>query len=157
VVQVHVRSPTSGDQASLARIYREASLANPADREALLAHPDALRLSDDLISGGRARVAADADGAVLGFASTRRTGIRLAELDDLFTDPQWQRCGVARALVRRVVEELSGEGVTRLEVTGNDHALEFYRAVGFVVDGRTETEYGTGLRMHLDIEPDQRT
>jgi len=51
---------------------------------------------------------------------------------------------------------LSGEGVTRLEVTANDHALDFYRAVGFVPDGRTETGFGAGTRMHLGITAAER-
>jgi ribosomal protein S18 acetylase RimI-like enzyme len=151
VVDVRVRPARAEDEASLARIYREASLSNPGDRDALLAHPEALRLSDDLISHVRTRVAVLRDGSVIGFAGTQPTGPSVAELDDLFVDPQWHRRGVGRALVRYIIKELSGEGVSRLEVTGNDHALEFYRSAGFVIDGRVETEFGAGSRLHVDI------
>ncbi len=31
----------------------------------------------------------------------------------------------------------------------NDHALPFYESVGFVLEGRVETAFGRGSRMHL--------
>ena len=42
-------------------------------------------------------------------------------------------------------------GIGRIEVTGNHDSLDFYRAVGFVVDYETPTEFGTGLRIHLEV------
>ena len=40
-------------------------------------------------------------------------------------------------------------GAGRLEVTANPHALEFYRAVGFIDCGAAETDFGAAPRMVL--------
>ena len=42
------------------------------------------------------------------------------------------------------------QGLERIEVTANGHALDFYESVGFVLDGAVETAFGRGSRMHLD-------
>jgi hypothetical protein len=80
---IHVRDAYAHDEPALARIFRMASLFNAGDREALLAHPEALTLSTDLLAGERTRVATDADGRVVGFASTRPTAPGVLGLDDL--------------------------------------------------------------------------
>jgi N-acetylglutamate synthase-like GNAT family acetyltransferase len=149
--EIVIRDASSDDYPAMARIFRHASLANPGDRDALLAHPDALQLPDDLIRNGRARVATLADGTIVGFASTRPSGTGVLELEDLFVDPNWQRQGAARQLMSQITVEARAERMTRIEVTANPHALDFYRAVGFVADGETRTEFGPGLRMHLDV------
>src|SRR3954464_11791326 len=127
-----VRAATAADEPAVARIFRRASLSNAGDRDALLAHPEALVLADDLIARGRTRVATTPDGTVVGFASTRPGGRGVLELDDLFVDPLARRRGAARQLVRRIVADAAAEGVVRMEVTANPHALDFYAAVGFV-------------------------
>jgi L-amino acid N-acyltransferase YncA len=80
---VYVRDARADDEPALARIFRRASLSSAGDREALLADPEALTLSDDLVARGRTRVATFANGVVVGFASTRPTGRGVLELDDL--------------------------------------------------------------------------
>ena len=151
---VEIRAGRPGDTAAMERVFQRASLSNVGDRAALLAHPDALRLSEDLVGSGRARIAALPDGTIVGFASTRPTQATVLELDDIFVDPTWMRHGVARALMQSITVEAVSEGVTRVEVTANEHALGFYLAVGFVVDGTADTEFGSGLRMHLDVTRD---
>ena len=42
-------------------------------------------------------------------------------------------------------------GMPRIEVTANPNALDFYEKTGFVTDHTTQTEFGPGLRMHLDL------
>jgi ribosomal protein S18 acetylase RimI-like enzyme len=147
---IHVRDADPRDEAALARIFREASLSNVGDRDALLAHPEALTLSVDLASG-RTRVATDANGTVLGFATPRHTGPGVLELDDLFVDPKVMRKGVARHLILRIATEAEREYVARIDVTANMHAFGFYDAVGFVVGSLVDTEFGAGQRMHLDV------
>ncbi len=148
---VEIRAGRAGDTAALEGVFRRASLSNAGDRPALLAHPEALQLSEELVGGGRVVVATLSDGTIVGFASTRAIHAATLELDDLFVDPSWMRRGVARALIDAIRVQAAAEGVTHLEVTGNEHALEFYLAAGFVVDGSADTEFGPGLRMHLDI------
>ena len=153
---IEVREATATDEPAVARIFRDASLSNAGDRAVLLAHPEALVLADGLLARGRTRVATSSDGAVVGFASTRPTGPGVIELDDLFVDPRARRRGVARTLLARVLAEAAAEDVVRMEVTANPHALEFYDAVGFVVDGPVDAELGPGLRMHLEVAPPDR-
>ena len=148
---ISVRRARADDRESLQRVFRRASLANSGDREALVAHPEALRLSADLVSRGRTRVATLADDSVIGFASTMPTGAGSIELEDLFVDPDWQRRGAARELLAQILTEAAAERVNRIDVTANDHALSFYRNAGFVEDSRVETSLGVGTRMHLDV------
>jgi GNAT superfamily N-acetyltransferase len=148
---IHVRVANADDEPALARIFREASLSNAGDRDALLAHPGALILSADLHARGRTRVATVGDGSVVGFATTRPTDPGVLELDDLFVDPDAMRKGVARELIRRIATEAEREDVARIDVTANLHAGGFYDAVGFVAGHRVDTEFGPGQRMHLDV------
>ena len=73
------------------------------------------------------------------------------ELEDLFVDPDWRRRGIARHLVRQVVNTARDTGHRRLWVTGNLHALAFYLAVGFIQVDQVPTALGTALRMSLDL------
>lgn len=77
--------------------------------------------------------------------------IGVLELEDVFVDPDWQRQGAARRLMRQITAEACEERITRIEVTANPHALEFYSAAGFAADSETQTEFGPGLRMYLDV------
>ena len=61
------------------------------------------------------------------------------------------RKGVGRELVNDMMAFADELEIGRIEVTGNPDSLDFYRAVGFVVDYETPTELGTGLRMHLEV------
>jgi ribosomal protein S18 acetylase RimI-like enzyme len=154
---VYVRDARADDEPTLARIFRRASLSNAGDREALLADPEALTLSDDLVARGRTRVATFANGVVVGFASTRPTGRGVLELDDLFVDPDAMRRGVARQLIRHIATEAAAEDVARIDVIANTHALGFYEAVGFIAGAPADTEFGPAQRMHLDAATASRT
>ena len=87
---------------------------------------------------------------IVGFATTNPVG-DVDELDDLFVDPDWMRRGIALDLVFDATAIARDRGATRIEVTANGHALSFYGAAGFVLDEMTETRFGPGYRMHLDV------
>jgi GNAT superfamily N-acetyltransferase len=144
-----VRRAEADDLEQISDLYRRSSLSNEGDRAILLAHPESLVFDGTPIREGRTRVALD-DGRIVGFATTRLAE-GSSELDDLFVDPLRMRRGVARALVSDAVGVVRAAGSTRIEVTANPHALDFYTAVGFVADGRTSTQFGVGIRMHLDV------
>jgi len=91
------------------------------------------------------------DGTVIGFASSTVVDDGVLELDDLFVDPDWRRRGAARLLVQRIVADAAREHATRIDVTANAHAMEFYRAAGFTGSERTRTALGGGSRMHLMV------
>jgi GNAT superfamily N-acetyltransferase len=144
-----IRTAEPGDVVALRDLYRRSSLSNDGDRASLLAHPDALDLNDLSVLEGRTRVAINGE-RIVGFATMRVHGM-LAELDDLFVDPEWMRRGLGRRLVIDAEKVARSDGIARIDVTANTHALDFYNAVGFVLDGVTETQFGPGYRMHLDV------
>ena len=147
-----IRDAVPADVAVLRQLYRRASLSNEGDRMNLLANPDALDWGGLGGDDRRTRVAATAGGRIAGFATSLPAGDAL-ELDDLFVDPQWRRQGAARALVLDVVAHARNQGIGRIEVTANQHALVFYRKAGFASDHEVRTRFGPGTRMHLDVTP----
>ena len=145
-----IRDAVPADVAVLRELYRRASLSNEGDRMNLLANPDALEWGGLGGDDRRTRVAAIAGGRIAGFATSLPAGDAL-ELDDLFVDPDWRRQGAARALVLDVVAHARNQGIGRIQVTANQHALVFYEKAGFVADHEVQTRFGPGLRMHLDV------
>ena len=66
-----VRGAVALDEPALARIFRDASLADAGDRDALLAHPEARSFRAGVLAGSRTRVATVADGTVVGFVTAQ--------------------------------------------------------------------------------------
>jgi GNAT superfamily N-acetyltransferase len=150
---LRIRTAVAGDLPALREVFRAASLSNAGDAPMLLARPEFLNFAGDGIAAGRTLVAVagpHGDGRVLGFVTVAE-GENGLQLEDLFVDPDWRRRGAARRLVLNVVATARQTGHRHLWVTGNPHALDFYRAVGFVETSRIATELGTGLRMCLDL------
>jgi GNAT superfamily N-acetyltransferase len=100
---------------------------------------------------GRTR-AAVAGERIVGFATWLRAG-DVFEIEDLFVDPERMRHGIGRALVLDLIAIARGQGIGRVEVTANRHALAFYEKAGFVVDHEVETTFGPAPRMHMDVTP----
>jgi GNAT superfamily N-acetyltransferase len=149
VAEFLVRLADARDFAVVSDLYRRSSLSNEGDREVLLAHPETLVFEDTSIREGRTHVAV-ADHRIVGFVTTRAVG-DIVDLEDLFVDPDWMRRGVARVLVLDAMTRVRAAGAKTIEVTANPHALDFYENVGFVADGATETQFGVGTRMHLNL------
>lgn len=156
VADVRVRQAVNADASVLGDLFRRSSLANPGDRASLLAHPDALEFSGEALKEQRVRVAI-VDDRIVGFATVVATG-RVGELEDLFVDPDWMRRGVGRALVVDAIDIARDQGLSRINVMANEHALGFYKNVGFVYDGTSRLRFGTGHRMHIDVasRPERR-
>ena len=133
---IRVRSAVAGDRPALRGIFR---LSNAGDRDVLLTHPDALELPDSEVADGRTRVAITADGTIVGFISSLPCDGSALEVEDLFVHPDWMRRGVARRLVRDLVETARLAGIARIEVTANPHADGFYRSARFVFVDECET------------------
>lgn len=148
-----IRDAEPGDLTALRNVFRRSSLSNDGDRVNLLANPDALEFSGAGGDDRRTRVAAAADGRIVGFATAVMAGSAI-ELDDLFVDPDWMGRGAGRALVGDVIAIARRWGAGRVEVTANRHALGFYEKAGFVADHDVHTRFGPAPRMHLDVAPD---
>jgi len=149
-----IRTAVAADLPALQQVYRAASLSNAGDASMLLARPEFLVFTGEGIAAGRTLVAVagpSGDHRVVGFATVAAGQDDDPELEDLFVDPDWRRRGIARDLVRQVVNTARDAGHRRLWVTGNPHALAFYLALGFVQVDQVSTALGTGLRMSLDL------
>ncbi len=149
MIDVSIRLAVAADAVVLGDVYRRSSLSNEGDRANLLAHEDALTLSDTPVVEQRVRVAV-VDDRIVGFATLLITE-HVGELEDLFVDPDWMHLGVGRTLVRDAVAKARLRDVTRIEVTANSHARDFYEKMGFVLDGVSQTRFGPADRMHLDV------
>jgi GNAT superfamily N-acetyltransferase len=153
-----IRTALPADLGELRRVYRNASLSNAGDAPHLLAHPEHLVFKGDGIADGLTRLAESGPGVagtVLGFATVVPDRDGGVELDDLFVDPEFQRRGVARALIADAVEAAKAAGYRRLSVIANPHASAFYEAVGFVAGDLVTTQLGAGTRMHRELAADE--
>lgn len=148
---VSVRPAAPSDLEALRDVYRQASLSNDSDRDLLTRHPELLEWPAAALGEGRTRVATSGE-AVVGFATLgRRRDDAMTELEDLFVAPGWSRRGVGRKLVEDCLAVARAQGRAGIEVDANPAALGFYERVGFVAVGDAVLEYGTGVRMRLEI------
>ncbi len=147
---LNIRTAEPKDLTSLQTVYRLSSLSNDGDRDALLKHPEHLMFSAEPVYDGRTRLAEHPKNGVVGFATLERHE-DAAELVDLFVTPESMRAGIGRALVNDAIAALAGDGIRSLWVTGNQHAIAFYDAMGFEVIETVATPLGSGIRMRLGI------
>jgi GNAT superfamily N-acetyltransferase len=141
-----LREATLADHRDLEAVFREASLSNKNDRGFLLRHPEWLALSESGIREGRMRLATNEESVIVGFA-TFRINDGVAELEDLFVDPEHQRRGIGELLVLDISKRVRELGFETLEVTANPHAMAFYEHTGFVACRLVETEFYAAPRM----------
>ncbi len=146
VLSCTIGTAGAGDIDVLQDLFRRSSLSNDGDRDDLLANPDALVFSGASVRAGRTRIATDDAGRIVGFATIAPV-VGCVELEDLFVEPDSMRHGVGTALVLDALERARHDGVARIEVTANHHALAFYRSVGFTFDRNVETRFGSAPRM----------
>ena len=141
-----IRRAVVSEQRELEGLQMRASLTNAGDRDALLAHSDAIELPPEQIAAGSVFVA-ERNGAIAGFAALLPRADGGAELDALFVEPTMRRCGIGRRLVEHCCGVARLQGSAFLHVVGNPHAQGFYAACGFQLTGTAETRFGPGLLM----------
>ena len=145
-----IRPGLATEQQQLEELQRRASLANPGDRDAILANPDAIELPLDRLELGHVFVA-EVAGSIVGFAALVFRADGDADLDALFVEPDMWRHGLGRLLIAHCVGIARVAGACALHVVGNPHAEGFYSAVGFEVVGTTQTRFGPGLLMRKPL------
>lgn len=145
-----IRPARADDQPALLAIVWKTVMASERDRDTLLAHPEAVQVPVEQLTPATACVA-DAAGTAAGFAVVLLRPDGEAELDGLFVDPAMQRLGIGRRLVERTKELARAMGASTLHVVANDDALAFYRSVGFIETGVTETQFGRAPLMQMDL------
>lgn len=144
--EVIMRPAVASEQKQLEALQWRASLNNPGDRDALLAHPDAIELPLEQIRDEGVFVA-EVEGSVMGFAAILPRENGDFDLDALFVEPNAWRQGIGRALVEHCAAAARDAGAESLHVVGNPHAEGFYSACGFSKLGTTQMRFGVGLLM----------
>ena len=147
-----VRPARPDERAALEALQWRASLANEADRDVLLAHPDAIDLPLEQLEAGHTLVA-EVDGSVVGFAVVLPRDDGDAELDGLFVEPDRWKAGTGRALVEQSCALARSRRAAALHVIGNPEAEGFYQRCGFVTVGGHATRFGPGLSMRRGLDP----
>jgi N-acetylglutamate synthase-like GNAT family acetyltransferase len=145
-----IRPAVASERKVLEALQLRASLNNPGDREALLAHPDAIQLPLEQIAAGQVFVLERA-GAIVGFAAILPREDRETELDGLFVEPELWGQGIGRLLVEHCSTIARAQGSAALQVVGNPHAEGFYRACGFQPLGTVQTRFGAGLSLRKTL------
>ena len=148
--EVSIRLARRDEQTMLESLQRRASLNNPGDRDAILAHPDAIALPVEQITSDCVFVA-ERDGVIGGFAAVVTRPDGGAELDALFVEPHLWKQGIGRLLVEHVADVARLRAATFLHVIGNPHAEGFYASCGFCVTGTVDTRFGVGLDMRRSL------
>jgi len=141
-----IRVARVDERAALEALQRRASLNNPGDRDALLAHPEAISLPVEQLADGSVFVA-ERDGVIAGFAAVVPRPDGGAELDGLFVEPHLWKQGIGRRLIEHAVTVARARSATFLHVIGNPHAEQFYTSCGFQVTGTVDTQFGRGFTM----------
>jgi GNAT superfamily N-acetyltransferase len=139
-----IRRALASEREFLEALQRRASLANAGDREAILAHPDAINIPLDQLESGQLYVAARGE-TIVGFAAILPRPDGDTELDALFVEPSMWRQGIGRRLLKHCQDAARSLGSGALHVIGNPHAREFYLASGFKSVGVFETRFGEGI------------
>lgn len=145
-----IRVAEATEQTALEALQRLASLANPQDRAALLANPDAIEVPIEQLIHGQVFVAEMA-GVMVGFGSVIPRDDGGAQLDALFVLPSMWRRGIGRQLLDYAVETARRQPSRLMHVIGNPHAEGFYAACGFQTVGHEKTRFGTGIVMQRRV------
>ena len=144
-MELAFRVAAPSDAQALEALQRRASLANEADRDQLLANPDAIRIDNDLVAAGGV-IVAERDGVAAGFAAVIVVGGE-AELDGLFVEPEQMGAGIGGRLVEEAFRLARARGAATMTVIAGSRALAFYQRHGFRLEGETPTRFGPAWRL----------
>lgn len=125
-------------------LQRRASLANDGDREAILAHPDAIDVSPAQLASGSVYVATERQ-VIVGFAAILLRDDGNVELDALFVEPSRWRQRIGRRLIEHCEAAARSLRSDAVCVVGNPHAAGFYLRCGYERIGTIGTRFGEGM------------
>lgn len=145
-----IRRADRRERQALERLQERASLANPGDRAAILAHPEVIDVPAAQIEAGQVFVA-ERSGLIVGFAAILPRSDGDTELDGLFVEPDCWDQGIGRVLVEYCANIAQRGGSAALQVIGNPHAEGFYLRCGFTRSASAQTRFGVGLLFRKDL------
>ena len=136
-----LRLGTEKDFAALFAIYM-APTVNPYLSFEIMDEDSFRPIFQQLIQDGTLYIYENVEGQITATCIVRRSSGRCAHvacLTTLATHPKFQRQGIGSRFMRDLIVELrQGKGIERLELYAeldNPSALEFYRKLGFQVEG----------------------
>jgi GNAT superfamily N-acetyltransferase len=147
---ITIRPAIADEQKTLKALQWRASLSNPGDRKALLAHPVVMELPIQHIEAGDVFVA-EVAGIVKGYAAICLRDDGELELDALFVEPDAWRQGIGLALVGHACSLARCRGAKSIYVIGNPHAEGFYLSCGFKLLGTQQMRFGIGLLLQREL------
>lgn len=147
---ITIRLARPDDIPALVALQWRASLQHEAYAAQLKAHPDAIELPQDQVTGGHVFLA-ERDGELAGFAVALPRADGDFELDGLFVDPAHQRFGIGRELVDRSVAHALIHGARQLHVVAAPEARGFYVTCGFAGNEPVATRFAPAIGMTLRI------
>jgi phosphinothricin acetyltransferase len=144
---VSIRAAGPSDIPAITRIYAESVRHGTASFE--IDPPDEAEMTRRmraLLDGGHPYVAAEIDGALVGYAYAgpyrARPAYRFTVEDSIYIDPKAQRRGVGRALLDRLIDEATSRGFRQMIAVIGDSAqtasIALHRAAGFRMVGNFE-------------------
>jgi GNAT superfamily N-acetyltransferase len=142
--------------ALLARSYPRLLAADYAPSVMVTAVPIIARARPELLASGRYFLAVEGDRVIgAGGYSLAAPGARggpqgaveagTAHIRHVATDPEAVRCGVGRALMRRIFGAAGAEGVQRYDCLSTRTAVPFYAAMGFRAVAEVEVPLAAGV------------
>ena len=148
VAEIRAAEPAESD--ALTELHRRSSWIWEEDHAFFEEHPEVFGVSAEALAERRVRVAVDAQGERLGFATISPREDGACELDDLFVEPEAMRNGVGRALVEDAGACARRLGDGRMTVVAGERTLPFYEPLGFVVREEVPTQFAPALRLWRD-------
>jgi GNAT superfamily N-acetyltransferase len=145
-----IRGAEPSERDALTELHRRSSSIWVEDRPFFEQHPEVFGVGAEAIVEQRVRVALDAQGRRLGFATICSRPDGACELEDLFVEPEAMRNGVGRALVEDAAACARRIGDGRMTVVAGERTLPFYEPLGFVVREHVQTQFAPALRLWRD-------
>ena len=135
-----IRAASSADIPAITRIYDHAVRQGTASFELEPPdEPEMARRHQTLLDGGYPYLAAELDGAVIGYAYAgpyrARPAYRWTVEDSIYIDPRGHGRGIGRALLDRLIADSTARGFRQMIAVIGDSAqtasIELHRAAGF--------------------------
>lgn len=85
-------------------------------------------------------------GQLLGFARVISDGVFYASIWDVAVVPSWQRIGLGRGLIERLLQKLTADGIPLITLYAERDVVGLYEKLGFKSDPRGITGMAYALK-----------
>ena len=151
-MKVSLRRPRPDEAAALSALCLRSKASHGYDDDFMDACRDELAVR--LPASNDGMIVAVVDGRLAGMAELSMSGTD-AELEKLFVEPDFFRRGVGKALFGHIAEAAAARGACRLGLDADPGAVAFYRSMGAVETGSSESASIPGRylpRMELALD-----